>query len=160
MMVVMQQSWSQERGSGSPGYFPSASDYARLYVGSVEPQYLTSLWYDLPYYKGTPKTYQGRISYYGVVYDDVQLRFDQLQQRVVVLSPKGSVFCLPEQEHIDWFEMDGHRYVHDPEDSTRYASLLCDGSANGLRLYHSVWKQYSGDKPAEYRRGDQPKYLQ
>ena len=152
MTVVMQQSWSQERGSGSPGYFPSASDYARLYVGSVEPQYLTSLWYDLPYYKGTPKTYQGRISYYGVVYDDVQLRFDQLQQRVVVLSPKGSVFCLPEQEHIDWFEMDGRRYVHDPEDSTRYAALLCDGIANGLRLYHSVWKQYSGDKNYEGKR--------
>jgi len=152
MTVVMQQSWSQERGSGSPGYFPSASDYARLYVGSVEPQYLTSLWYDLPYYKGTPKTYQGRISYYGVVYDDVQLRFDQLQQRVVVLSPKGSVFCLPEQEYIDWFEMDGRRYVHDPEDSTRYAALLCDGTANGLRLYHSVWKQYSGDKNYEGKR--------
>ncbi len=80
-----------------------------------------------------------------MVYDDVQLRFDQLKQRVVVLSPVGSVFCLPEQDYIDWFEMDGHRYVHDPEDSTRFASLLCDGSANGIRLYHSVWKVYSGE---------------
>ncbi|MBR4729685.1 MAG: TonB-dependent receptor plug domain-containing protein [Prevotella sp.] len=41
--------------------------------------------------------------------------------------------------------MDGHRYVHDPEDSTRYAALLCDGSTNGIRLYHSVWKISSGE---------------
>jgi outer membrane receptor for ferrienterochelin and colicin len=130
---------------GAQGYFPSAADYARLYIGSVEPQYQTTLWHNIPYYGDNTRMYKGRISYYGVVYDDVQLRFDQLKQRVVVLSPVGSVFCLPEQDYIDWFEMDGHRYVHDPEDSTRFASLLCDGSTNGIRLYHSVWKVYSGE---------------
>ena len=57
----------------------------------------------------------------------------------------GNVFCLPEQEHIEWFELDGHRYVHDPEDASRYSALLCDGSTNGIRLYHSVWKVYSGE---------------
>ena len=129
---------------GAQDYFSSASDFARIYVGAVEPQYQTSLWYDLPYYNGT-NMYKGRISYYGVVYDDVQLRFDMLKQRVVVLSPVGSVFCLPEQEYVDWFEMDGHRFVHDPEDSLRYAALLCDGSTNGVRLYHSMWKIYSGE---------------
>ncbi len=138
MMAVIQHVGAQE-------YFSSASDYARLYVGAIEPQYQISLWHNIPYYGDNTKMYKGRISYYGVVYDDVQLRFDQLKQRVVVLSPVGSVFCLPEQDYIDWFEMDGHRYVHDPEDSTRFASLLCDGSANGIRLYHSVWKVYSGE---------------
>ena len=138
MMAVIQHVGAQE-------YFSSASDYARLYVGAIEPQYQISLWHNIPYYGDNTKMYKGRISYYGVVYDDVQLRFDQLKQRVVVLSPVGSVFCLPEQDYIDWFEMDGHRYVHDPEDSTRFASLLCDGSANGIRLYHSVWKIYSGE---------------
>ena len=130
---------------GAQDYFSSASDFARIYVGAVEPQYQTSLWYDLPYYNGNTNMYKGRISYYGVVYNDVQLRFDMLKQRVVVLSPVGSVFCLPEQEYVDWFEMDGHRFVHDPEDSLRYAALLCDGSTNGVRLYHSMWKIYSGE---------------
>ena len=130
---------------GAQDYFSSASDFARIYVGAVEPQYQTSLWYDLPYYNGNTNMYKGRISYYGVVYDDVQLRFDMLKQRVVVLSPVGSVFCLPEQEYVDWFELDGHRFVHDPEDSLRYAALLCDGSTNGVRLYHSMWKIYSGE---------------
>ena len=138
MMFVIQN-------GGAQGYFSSASGYARLYVGSVEPQYQTTLWHNIPYYGDNTKMYKGRVSYYGVVYDDVQLRFDQLKQRVVVLSPVGSVYCLPEQEYIDWFEMDGHRFVHDPEDSTRFASLLCDGSTNGIRLYHSVWKVYSGE---------------
>ena len=138
MMAVIQHVGAQE-------YFSSASDYARLYVGAIEPQYQLSLWHDNPYYKGNANLYTGRVSYFGVVYDDVQLRFDQLEQRVVVLSPVGNIYCLPEQAYIDWFEMDGHRYVHDPEDSTRYAALLSDGSTNGVRLYHSVWKVYSGD---------------
>ena len=138
MMAVIQNVGAQD-------YFSSASDFARIYVGAVEPQYQLSLWHDIPYYKGNTDMYNGRISYYGVVYDHVQLRFDQLKQRVVVLSPVGNVFCLPEQEHIDWFEMDGHRYVHDPEDSLRFASLLSDGSTNGIRLYHSVWKVSSGE---------------
>ena len=139
IMAVVQKIGAQE-------YFSAASDFARLYVGAVEPQYSKSLWHDIPYYKGNTNMYKGRISYHGVVYDDVQLRFDQLKQCVVVLSPVERVVCLPEQEYVDWFEMDGHRYVHDPEDSSRYASLLCDGSSNGLRLYHSVWKIYGRER--------------
>ena len=139
MMTVIQDVEAQ-------GRFPSASDFAHLYVGAVEPQYQLSLWYDLPYYKGNTNFYEGRISYHGVVYDQVLLRFDQLKQRVVVLSPVGNVCCLPDQTYIDWFEMDGHRYVHDPEDSSRYAYLLCDGSTNGIRLYHCEWKIYTGDR--------------
>ena len=116
-----------------------ASNFARLYVGAVEPQYPKSSWHDVPYYKGNTNFYKGRVSYHGVVYEDVKLRFDLLKQCVVVFPPGERAFCLPEQEYIDWFEMDGHRYVHDPEDSLRYTSLLCDGSSNGVRLYHSVW---------------------
>ena len=129
MMAVVLNVGAQEDLSLS-----SASNYARLYVGAVEPQYQTELWYDNPYYKDNTNVYNGRISYHGVVYDNVLFRFDQLKQRVVVLSPAGLVFCVPDQEKIDWFEMDGHRFVHDPEDGSRYASLLCDGSTNGIRL--------------------------
>ena len=138
MTVITQNTGAQETSS-------SASDFARLYVGALEPQYQIWSWQDIPYYKGNTDAYRGRVSYHGIVYDDVLLRFDQLAQRVVVLSPGGNVFCLPEQDHIDWFEMDGHRYVHDPEDSSRYAYLLCDGKSNGIRLYHCVWKVYNGE---------------
>ena len=136
-------------------YFSAAAAFARLYIGPVEPQYQKSLWFELPYYKGSTDLYKGRVSYHGVVYDDVQLRFDQMKQCVVVLPPGEKVVCMPEQAFIDWFEMDGYRYVHDPEDSTRYASLLCDGTSNGIRLYHSVWKTYGREKPIEGK-----KYLQ
>ena len=133
MMAIIQQVGAQ-------------GNYARLYVGAVESQYQTWLWYDNPYYKGNTNLYHGRISYYGVVYDDVLLRFDQLKQCVVVLPPGEKVFCVPDQAHVDWFEMDGRRYVHDPEDSSRYASQLCDGTTNGIRLYHSEWKDLNGYK--------------
>ena len=140
MMVVQQNVGAQD-------FFSSASDFARLYVGQVEPQYHMTLWQDIPYYKENTDVYKGRICYYGVVYDDVKLRFDEFKQQVAVLSPVGNVFCLPEQQHIDWFEMDGHRYVHDPENSSRYAALLCDGNISGVRLYHTRWKVYGGDTP-------------
>ncbi len=163
MTVVVQTVSAQEHSTPdtlSPARrLSSTSDFARLYVGPVETQYKKSLWYDIPYYNGTTDVYRGRVCYYGVVYDHVQLRYDQLLQRVVVVTPVGGVFCLPEQAHIDWFEMDGHRYVHDPEDSSRYASLLYDGKAaaerdsgndaNGISLYHSVWKVYRGDVVSE-----------
>ena len=139
MMAVIQHVEAQ-------AYFSSASNFARLYVGAVESQYQTWLWYDNPYYKGNTNLYNGRISYHGVVYDDVLLRFDQLKQCVIVLPPGEKVFCVPDQAHIDWFEMDGHRYVHDPEDSSRFASLLCDGKTNGIRLYYSEWKDLNGYK--------------
>ena len=135
MMAVIQIVKAQEH-----------SNYARLYVGAVEPQYQSWLWYDNPYYKENTNVYHGRISYYGVVYDDVLLRFDQYRQRVVVLSPGGLVFCVPDQEFVDWFEMDGHRYVHNPKDNSQYAALLCDGSTNGIRLYYHEWKIYNGYK--------------
>ena len=130
---------------GAQEHHASASDFDRLYVGAVEPQYQLLLWHDIPYYKDNTDLYAGRVSYHGVVYDDVQLRFDQFMQRIAVLTPVGNYLCLPEKKYIDWFEMDGHRYVQDPEDSTRYANQLCDGSTNGIRFYHSVWKIDNGD---------------
>ena len=138
MMAVIQYVGAQKQLS-------TASDFSRLYVGTIEPQYQPWLWHDIPYYKGNTNMYKGRVSYHGVVYEDVKLRFDQLKQQVVVLSPVGQFYCLPEQQYIDWFEMDGRRYVHDPEDSSRYATLLCDGNRNGIRLYHSVWKVCRGE---------------
>ena len=75
MMIVVQGVRAQE-------YFSSASDFARLYVGVVEPQYQKSLWHDIPYYNGTMNMYKGRICYHGVVYENVQLRFDQLKQTI------------------------------------------------------------------------------
>ena len=140
MMIGVQNVVAQD-------FFSSASDFSRLYVGPVESQYQIALWRDIPYYKDNTSTYKGRISYYGVIYENVQLRFDQLKQQVAVLSPVGNVYCLPERQHIEWFEMDGRMFVHDPEDSLRYASLLSDGGVSGVRLYHTVWKVYGGETP-------------
>ena len=104
-------------------YFSSANSFARLYVGQIEPQYNLPLWQDNPYYKESVQTWKGRVCYHGVVYDNVNLRFDMYKQNLVVVAPVSDMYCLPEQKYVDWFEVDGHRYVHDPEDSTRYAAF-------------------------------------
>ena len=123
----------------------ATSNYARLYVGAIEPQYQLWMWHDVPYYKDNTDMYVGRVSYHGVVYDGVRMRYDLFKQQLAVVSPENNLVCLPEQRYIDWFEMDGHLYVHDPEDSTRYAALLSDGSENGIALYHMVRKVNGGE---------------
>ena len=123
----------------------ATSNYARLYVGAIEPQYQLWMWHDVPYYKDNTDMYVGRVSYHGVVYDGVRMRYDLFKQQLAVVSPETNLVCLPEQQYIDWFEMDGHLYVHDPEDSTRYAALLSDGSENGIALYHMVRKVNGGE---------------
>jgi len=78
MMAVVQHVGAQD-------YYSSAADFARLYVGMIEPQYQAGLWLDCPYYKDKTDMYHGRVCYHGVVYEDVPLRYDQLLQNVVVL---------------------------------------------------------------------------
>ena len=79
------------------------TDLARLYAGVVEPPYEAWQWHDIPYYDDDTRFLEGRISYHGIVYNHVLLRFDLLKQQVVVLSPVGHVCCLPEQSFVDWF---------------------------------------------------------
>ena len=122
------------------------TDLARLYAGVVEPPYEAWQWHDIPYYNDDTRFLEGRISYHGIVYNHVLLRFDLLKQQVVVLSPVGHVTCLPEQSFVDWFEMDGRHYVHDPEHPSGYSYVLSDGSQNGVRLYHHVRKVYDGEQ--------------
>lgn len=47
---------------GAQEHMSSASDYARLYVGALEPQYQLKLWHDIPYYNEKPDFYSGRVS--------------------------------------------------------------------------------------------------
>ena len=122
------------------------TDFARLYVGAIEPQYSRYMWLNSPYYNDSTNLFQGRVSYYGVTYDNVPMRFDQYRQHLVVLSPVSNYYCLPDPQHIDWFQMDGRTFTHDPYDPSRFAHLLCDGQKNGVRLYHCVWKVYGGEK--------------
>ncbi len=130
-------------------YLDVAGDHARLYVGRVEPQYQLTAWRDNPYYGDNLDVHMGRICYHGVVYDNVRLRYDMLTQNVIVQAPTTNIFCIPEQQFVDWFELDGYRYVHDPSNENRYAAVILDGSKNGVRLYHSMWKEYKGEIPVE-----------
>ena len=124
MMLFVQNVGAQEK--------VSSSNYARLYVGVVEPQYQLLTWRHIPYYKDNPDSYVGRISYHGVVYDNVRLRYDQLRQRVAVLAPVALYYCLPEKEYIDWFEMDDHRYVM--EVLMAFAFIIASGRCVMVRM--------------------------
>lgn len=137
IILLLCMSWQQD--------ICAQGDYSRLYVGRMEPQYNLAQYKDNPYYGNSSDLHTGTISYYGVIYNKVQMRYDMILQQVVVCTPGRNVFVVPEQAAIDWFKLDGVTYVHDVADNSRFAMLLCDGSVNGLRLLHPMWKKIDRD---------------
>ena len=120
-------------------------DYSRLCVGHIEDQYLLSLYQDIPYYGDNTDFHKGDVSYHGVVYKDVMLRYDMLKQLLIVCTPKQNSIVEPDQQYIDWFTLDGHKYVRDINDSTAYAAELLNGTTNGIRLLHTTVKRVNGE---------------
>lgn len=126
-------------------HIASASSHSRLYSGAIEPEYDARFWADNPYYGDVTSPFKGSICYHGEVYDNVSLRYDLLNQTVCVQSPVSNAYVITEARYVDWFEIDGYRFVHEPGDSTFYAAELCDGSKNGVRLYLRLWKILDSD---------------
>lgn len=106
--------------------------YARLYVGRIEEPHIYAQYDSLPYYGNTVNTFSGKMSYYGVTYDSVNMRYDLLRQEIVVCTPVTNIFVVPGQDDVDWFELGGQRYVKDISGNTRFAAVCYEG--NGLRL--------------------------
>jgi len=109
-------------------------DFSPLFVGKMEKQYQQTIYKDIPYLGDNYTPVKGDISYDGITYKDVEMRYDLLKQQVVVSSPQKKLLVVPIQHRVDWFMIDGTRYVHSAADSTSYAAEILDGSINGLLL--------------------------
>ena len=120
-------------------------EYSPLFVGKIEKQYQQSRYHDNPYFGDKYDVIKGDISYNGIVYKNVPMRYDMLKQQVIVSSPTNNQLVVPEQQRVDWFTMYDQRYVHAAEDSTLYAAQLLDGSTNGLILQQISGKHVSGE---------------
>lgn len=121
-----------------------AGDYARLYVSRKEQPYNLKRYTLSPYYDGKGDFYYGRVSYAGVIYDNVKLRYDNYLQQVVVVAPSSGVNIIPDQELIDWFEYDGKHYV-------RYNDAFAEElfRNNSYTLLYSNYKKKTGEQPYE-----------
>jgi len=123
----------------------SQDETSPLFVGRIEKQYNQAIYKDVPYLGDNNNLTKGNISYNCIVYSTVMMRYDLLKQQIVVNTPQKNIFIVPEQKRVDWFSLNGIRYVHSFADSIAYAAELLDGSINGLMLQKVTTKVLDGE---------------
>lgn len=119
-------------------YMGAAGDHAALYQGQLEPQFAHTEWTTHPYWENTDFRI-GDISYDGVVYRSVPMRYNVLFNYLAVITREGQLTTVPDQQKIDWFELDGKRFV--PEKG-RFMREEYHGENASLLLSRS--KEYRG----------------
>ncbi len=123
----------------------SQDDISPVFVGKMEKQYNQNLYKSIPYLGDSYNLVSGNICYDGNIYKNVKMRYDLLEQQVVVSSPENNLLVVPLQQKVDWFSINGIVYVHSVADSNAYAAVLLDGSENGLLLQKLTAKRFEGE---------------
>ena len=81
--VYTQQSLSDE-------FRKVAGDYAALYTSKVEVGYSPYLYINHPYWD-TDEFKKGAVCYGGLVYTDLQLRYDTFKKQLIVITPEKRI---------------------------------------------------------------------
>lgn len=91
-------------------YLQAAGDHAALYQGRIEPGFPLQAWKNHPYWDS--KEFKiGDICFEGLLYPHVGLRYDIYRNWLAVQTPVRGLAIVPEQNKIDYFVIDGKRYV-------------------------------------------------
>lgn len=93
-------------------YVSVMGDYARLYIGKVEVPYDTQLYKTLPYFYEDGSFHVGAVGTEELVYPEVALRFDVYLNQLVVESPHSHVRVVPRKENVQFFTLEGQRFVN------------------------------------------------
>ncbi len=91
-------------------YLQKAGDHATLYQGRIEPPFNFSQWTTHPFWSDKD-AHEGAISFRGILYPHVSLRYDIFQNLVSVISPVRGLPIVPDQAYIDYFIVEGYRHV-------------------------------------------------
>lgn len=95
-------------------YMGMADNQAALYRGQLEPVVVQTTWTTHPYW-GDGDFHKGSISFDGVRYDGVPLRYNMMSGQLVVGTAMSKLAIVPDQQRIEWFEIDGQRFVREKE---------------------------------------------
>jgi len=91
------------------GYMNTVSNHAALFSGNrQQPHTVRTL--NHPYFQDDDFV-SGRLSYGGVVYPEVWLRWDLYRDELMVLSPVNYIIVL-QSEHVDFAEIHGYRFFY------------------------------------------------
>ncbi|MBR5715533.1 MAG: TonB-dependent receptor plug domain-containing protein [Bacteroidales bacterium] len=120
-------------------YLQVAGDHAALYQGRIEPGFPQQAWTDHPYWD-SKEFVVGDICFKGILYPNVGLRFDIYRDWLAVLTPVRGIAILPDQDKIDYFVIDGKRFV-------RIDGYFCQILQEGehVALVHRRLKSRMGD---------------
>ena len=109
-------------------YMDVASVHAALFSGNREQQFVQTL-INHQYFKNQDFV-NGRLSYNGIVYPDVSLRWDLYRDELIILSPANYAIVL-KSENIDFAEIYGYHILYlYPDNLSGYPP-----AGNYIRLY-------------------------
>jgi len=113
-LILMFFAWQQLQAQDdryAAGYMNAVSNHATLFSGNSQ-QPLTLQLINHQYFK-TQDFVNGRLSYNGVVYPDVWLRWDLYRDELIILSPVNYFIAL-KSAYVDFAEIHGYRifYLH------------------------------------------------
>lgn len=140
VVTISAQSSSQQR-------FGTDGDYARLFVGRMEQPYILKRYSMSPYLGNKEDFTTGAVSYDGVIYKNVKMRYDELKQQLVVVSPMENTCVLPQPEYVDWFTIYGQKYVRDVRQPEVFSAECYN--ADGIRLLMNGRRVISGKMPMD-----------
>jgi len=93
-------------------YLSGMGDHARLYIGKVEVPYERQFYKTLPYLYEDGSFHVGAVGTEELVYPEVTLRFDVYLNQLVVESPHSHIEVVPTKENVQFFTLEGQRFVN------------------------------------------------
>ncbi len=91
-------------------YLQVAGDHAALYQGRIEPGFPLQAWNNHPYWD-SKEFVTGDICFEGILYPQVSLRYDIYRNWLAVRTPVRGLIIVPDQSKIDYFVLNGERFV-------------------------------------------------
>ncbi len=111
-------------------YIEKAKDHSALFIGQLEPWFISQQWATHPYWEDT-KFHEGDICFEGRLYHNIKLRYNLFSNFVSVTSPEKQIAVTPDMNKISYFTIEGKYFI--PFNGL-YARIEYDG--NRLSLIH------------------------
>ncbi len=120
-------------------YLQKAGDHALLYQGRIEPPFNQHQWMTHPFWEDKD-VHVGAISFDGNIYPNVSIRYDVYKNLVTVVSPVRGMAIVPDQQRIDYFVIDGKRFIRRGD---MFVQMLFEGENLSLAMQRK--KEKTGD---------------
>lgn len=124
MGVSILTATAQDRTGIWSEYQHRAGDHAALYRGRLHTHNDEVGWATHPYWDDA-EFHAGTVGYQGLIYDQIQLRLNIYQNDLQVVAPQSKMVVIPDRNLVEYFTMDGMRFVKDPVG--RWGQLLYGG---------------------------------